>query len=416
MVVSLYNGPDAVAPAYQSVLPSVSVGESGAFNVVLGTPAAPLDTTLFANTDNIFVGVSVAGEPELPRQSLAAAPYALAAAQLACTGCITPEHTTFLSGCTEGEVLKYTGGEWGCGEDSGFTYTAGDGLALTDKSFALNPTGCEPGYVLQRNESNTAWFCGPQAQGPPGENGEPGTNGEPGDDGEDGLVSLVATAPVEGENLCANGGFHIFSGLDLNKDQVLDLNVEVTDTRTICNGENGPAGPPGEAAGLSYEPWNLNMTLSEFHLSSSTGFFAQFIAPAKSDFSTVTVFTTVSSTATYTGTLHAAIYSNSDPLFVGEPSQLLAQGTVSLTAEDVDMRYHAIEFAEPVTLTAHKRYWVAISANSGSGENLFMGFHNDYAAHHGLVRGKPGATSAGVFPAQLGTSNLDSRPFWFRLH
>ncbi len=62
--------------------------------------------------------------------------------------------------------------------------------------------------------------------------------GEPGQDGEDGVATLFSSAPeAPGEN-CPHGGIALHWGLDLNGDG--DLTVqEVTDTDYLCHGEPG---------------------------------------------------------------------------------------------------------------------------------------------------------------------------------
>ena len=62
----------------------------GLFSVELGTHV-PLDTAFFASGQAQWLGLSVEGEPELPRRPLGSAAYALhagSAAGLSCTGCV----------------------------------------------------------------------------------------------------------------------------------------------------------------------------------------------------------------------------------------------------------------------------------------------------------------------------------------
>jgi hypothetical protein len=73
--------------------------EAGVFDLVLGAldPAVPIPPTLFAEYAEVWVGIHVGGDPELPRQRLLTAPYAFAsrraeladaASDLACSGCV----------------------------------------------------------------------------------------------------------------------------------------------------------------------------------------------------------------------------------------------------------------------------------------------------------------------------------------
>ena len=71
-------------------------------------------------------------------------------------------------------------------------------------------------------------------KGEQGEQGEAGEKGEAGSDGFDSLVSIVDEAA--GDN-CENGGKKFMSGLDMDRNGVLDEN-EVKTTSYICNGDN----------------------------------------------------------------------------------------------------------------------------------------------------------------------------------
>ena len=74
-------------------------------------------------------------------------------------------------------------------------------------------------------------------RGDQGEQGEPGIAGEPGENGADGYDSLVsATDEPAGEN-CANGGKKFISGIDTDRNGVLDES-EIKNSYYICNGEN----------------------------------------------------------------------------------------------------------------------------------------------------------------------------------
>lgn len=81
------------------------------------------------------------------------------------------------------------------------------------------------------------------ADGAPGADGEPGatgSNGGDGSNGADGASSLLAlTDEVPGEN-CAAGGTRIDSGIDDDRDGVLDA-AEIDSTAYLCDGEAGAA-------------------------------------------------------------------------------------------------------------------------------------------------------------------------------
>ncbi|MEC9051079.1 MAG: proprotein convertase P-domain-containing protein, partial [Actinomycetota bacterium] len=68
--------------------------EAGRFEVRLGS-YVPMSTDLFATYGALWLGVSVEGEPELPRRPMGSTPYARhagSAASLACSGCVEAEH------------------------------------------------------------------------------------------------------------------------------------------------------------------------------------------------------------------------------------------------------------------------------------------------------------------------------------
>lgn len=62
-------------------------------------------------------------------------------------------------------------------------------------------------------------------------------------DGTPGNSSLISTS-VATISQCLNGGYLINSGLDLNRDNILQL-VEIQETSIVCNGERGSVGNVG---------------------------------------------------------------------------------------------------------------------------------------------------------------------------
>jgi len=84
--------------------------QGGVFHVTLGTHS-PLTVSLFA-AGPLWLGVSVEGEPELPRRALGSTPYATyagAAADLDCSGCVglealSPGAVTALTAVDEGSL------------------------------------------------------------------------------------------------------------------------------------------------------------------------------------------------------------------------------------------------------------------------------------------------------------------------
>lgn len=113
---------------------------SGMFGVQLGASAfTPLDDALFVGNTANYVGVTVAGDPELARVALRAVPYAvsaisansaLTAAGLSCTGCV--KSGEIAAGAVTSD--KIAGGAVGVAQLTA-TFVKDMGLALT-KNFA----------------------------------------------------------------------------------------------------------------------------------------------------------------------------------------------------------------------------------------------------------------------------------------
>lgn len=85
------------------------------------------------------------------------------------------------------------------------------------------------------------------APGPIGPPGPAGPIGPPGPVGDDGYSTLTNYTTVGPNANCSSGGVYVQSGLDLNRDGILDPS-EVTETSYICYGQpgsQGPAGPQG---------------------------------------------------------------------------------------------------------------------------------------------------------------------------
>jgi hypothetical protein len=59
--------------------------------------------------------------------------------------------------------------------------------------------------------------------------------------GEEGLKSLILIEDSHNMQICPSGGIVVKSGIDKNKNNILDSN-EVTDKKFVCNGQNGQNG------------------------------------------------------------------------------------------------------------------------------------------------------------------------------
>jgi hypothetical protein len=71
-------------------------------------------------------------------------------------------------------------------------------------------------------------------------------NGNDGARGEPGSTAIVESSDEPPGDHCANGGVMIVTGLDTNGDGTLQKD-EISDTKWLCNGADGDAGPPGDA-------------------------------------------------------------------------------------------------------------------------------------------------------------------------
>ena len=147
----------------------------------------------------------------------------------------------------------------------------------------------------------------------------------------------------------------------------------------------GPTGPAGGGvenlnAAIPYEPWNLDITLSEFVLLDQSAFLVQFFAPCTSTYTNMVVFLTTSSTDAYRGNLGVSIYANNPGPIPGDGPGVpvlgspLGQGVLNFNAGTKPDNHHFdIEFANSIDLSANTKYWAAVGAHNQSG-NLFMGY------------------------------------------
>ena len=113
--------------------------------------------------------------------------------------------------------------------------------------------------ILDASEvTSTNYIC----NGASGTNGSNGTNGTSGANGFNSLISIVS---VISPTTCAYGGSTVNSGLDTNRNNILDPS-EITSTSYVCNGEPGPTGPAGPGVTWSY------VTGTSVQATSNTGY------------------------------------------------------------------------------------------------------------------------------------------------
>ncbi len=140
--------------------------EAGAFTAYLGENNE-LDLSIFSTYDQLFLGVSVDGGPELePRQRLATVPYAAHAQSAANAATLDGRDPTdfeytvanpleldannqigMVSTCSADSILKWTGSDWECTPDR---QLAAD-LPLEINNDRIGLISCADGQVLKSN-------------------------------------------------------------------------------------------------------------------------------------------------------------------------------------------------------------------------------------------------------------------------
>ena len=187
-------------------------------------------------------------------------------------------------------------------------------------------------------------------------------------------------------------------------------------------GPPGPAGPPNADsafAAIPYEPWNLDITLSEMPLTDQIVYCIQFFAPTTAAYTNMVIFTTGTSANAWVGQLGVAIYSNT-PGQPGTPTTgaPLGSGFINYTGStNPDLRYHDIAFSSPIDLSANTQYWAVFAADNDGAGNLYMGFHNDYNSVYQVVRQGPNLSTyfvAGTFT--MGATINSDAACWFRIY
>ena len=165
----------------------------------------------------------------------------------------------------------------------------------------------------------------------------------------------------------------------------------------------GSGGDSSGNAAIPYEPWNLNITLSEHPLATQDIYLQQFFAPSTAKYTNMVIFTSETSNTNYSGTLGVAIYSDVSGIpGPGIPFSLLGSGKQTFTSTNMNKRYNDIALdldasgnpSTGIDLSGNTIYWAAFAAN---GAGLFTGFHNDFHSVRALVRIDSGGFSASTF-------------------
>ena len=120
----------------------------GHFDLVLGITNPLDDPPVFEEFDDLWVGISVDGGPELPRARLAAVGYAMQARHAEYCGSLTG------SVCGQGEILKWSGKEWECAADDNTGYEAGWAISLANGLVAVEKSILDNAYVEEDEEDS----------------------------------------------------------------------------------------------------------------------------------------------------------------------------------------------------------------------------------------------------------------------
>jgi len=156
--------------------------DTGLVYVDLGSTTA-LDSSVFTGPQ-LFLEVIVGSETLSPRLTIGSVPYAVGAAKAdtaATLGTITPGQVVtgvngiagvnatmagntvtvglVTTGCANGQVYKFNGSTFACGNEA--TYTGTNGISVSGTTIGLSTTGCASGQVYKFN--GTAWACAADA-------------------------------------------------------------------------------------------------------------------------------------------------------------------------------------------------------------------------------------------------------------
>lgn len=158
LTFSIYSSANAPQAQWTEIHPGVDL-VVGRFDLLLGS-ANPLDAPpLFEDFDDLWVGISVNGGPELPRAPLSAVGYAMQARHAEYCGQL--DQALSLAdlgdmGCGPGDVMKLNeaGEEWVCAPDSDTGYVEGWGIGIANGEVAADKTVLDGAYVEEDEENS----------------------------------------------------------------------------------------------------------------------------------------------------------------------------------------------------------------------------------------------------------------------
>jgi len=136
---------------------------------------------------------------------------------------------------------------------------------------------------------------------------------------------------------------------------------------------------------IPYEPGSATLIESEWRMEEHDIYFQQFIAPSTGEYTGMTIITvsTYGWCGEYSGVIGVAVYShNATDYRAGAPSELIAQGTLSLDNVSAnEYLSHTIQFDDSADLKSNTIYWVAIASESPTDScRLELGYYGGYYA------------------------------------
>ncbi|HIA03885.1 MAG TPA: collagen-like protein [Myxococcales bacterium] len=224
-------GQELWAEDFQNVVVS-----NGIISLRLGEQVSMSDVV--AANSSLWLEVKVESQEALPRRPMDSVTRAMVADALACSGCINPQHTSFMNDCAKGQLLGFDGVKWGC---------------------------TDPGQGPQGD-------AGPKGDiGPKGDTGDVGPSGEAGPIGKAGsnglsVVSADINSAGELEVVLSDGTLFKSSsligetgatGVSGAKGETGATGASGAKGETGATGVSGPAGSDGALAGLSCSAGDL---------------------------------------------------------------------------------------------------------------------------------------------------------------
>jgi len=202
--------------------------------------------------------------------------------------------------------------------------------------------------------------------------------------------------------------------------------------RTPTGGGGGGSNSSGCV--IPYEPWNINIldtvvaNTGTPQIVSGRALYMQFIAPSTGPYTHMEVYTTGASSTTFDGTIGVAIYNNdplsngSTPTTVGQPNTLLGYGIKNCSGGcNMSGAYTKIQFTSAsVNLTANVKYWAAIAWNNTNSNNKIINWATYDDSVNTVVkctlRDNGGIYNGNSFAVDPGSSFVEYKPTWFRIH